>query len=342
MKLLLKILLSTFLISQAANISFAGGDHIGNGGDGVVCRDDLQKITSIELLDFYEGRVLRKLTPKIDTKMTYQKNIETIFKYLSFYDTRVVDIIEPWYQKFLQEAQFVRDVELVDVPDSSHLFIPKNCRIEQLAIQVEPQFPGDRRYIINKDLWEAMDTVSQAGLIIHELLYRKVIEENKAVKNSIAVRYFTSLAAADKILSLSQSEYLLFLESELKIDTNSINKTNIVEVLKKGRWEAEESGAYTQKTIIEFEDDKIFVTQKCMLSETGIGKDLEVTVSVNIKITSEQVTFLENAKKSVTDSATGSYCTSFVQKGFTEYQLVGSRELIFGNLTLHNTKVLED
>ena len=41
------------------NVSAAlAGGRVGNGGDGVVCRDSNKKIVSIELLDFYERKLI--------------------------------------------------------------------------------------------------------------------------------------------------------------------------------------------------------------------------------------------------------------------------------------------
>ena len=61
------------------------------------------------------------------------------------------------------------------------------AKVVQIALQKEPEFPGQKRYTINKDLWDRMDDVGKAGLIFDEILYTVALEAG--AKDSVGVRY---------------------------------------------------------------------------------------------------------------------------------------------------------
>lgn len=46
-------------------------------------------------------------------------------------------------------------------------------RLRIILIQKDPQFPSEKRYSINLDLWNRLDGVNRAGMIMHEILYRE-------------------------------------------------------------------------------------------------------------------------------------------------------------------------
>ncbi|MEK6580153.1 MAG: hypothetical protein AABZ55_13075 [Bdellovibrionota bacterium] len=57
------ILVGAFLITLSAQ----AGTATGNGGHAVVCRNSAYQITRVELLDFYEARLLRGINHNLDS-----------------------------------------------------------------------------------------------------------------------------------------------------------------------------------------------------------------------------------------------------------------------------------
>ena len=55
-------------------LGFAG-DERGNGGDAVVCRDQVGKITKVELLDYYEARVMRNIQIDLGSDGTFSQKV---------------------------------------------------------------------------------------------------------------------------------------------------------------------------------------------------------------------------------------------------------------------------
>lgn len=185
---------------------FAMAGQSGNGGDVVVCIAD-GRIRSVELLDFYEAKTLRKIQYSLGDKiLSVEAKIELALSRLSpFSPVRVQDYLTQT-RSFYSEALFLKGVKLDDIPDAGYLALPIGCHIEQIVIQKEPRFPGDPRFLVSQDLWDFLDNDSRAGLILHEVIYREAISYGHT--DSIATRYFNSLIFGNKIKDLTMQTFL--------------------------------------------------------------------------------------------------------------------------------------
>jgi hypothetical protein len=159
------------------SVSALAGGSVGNDGDGVVCRAQDGTIQSVELLDYYEGRVQRGFDlslghPAEDFQIKINRILQNLSKLANIRSKKYAELSND----FFNQAVLIPNVDLVDIPDSQNIIVPKNCKVEQLAIQREPQLPGDKRYTISKDLWDQMDGNQKAGLILHEVIYRDALE----------------------------------------------------------------------------------------------------------------------------------------------------------------------
>ena len=95
------------------------------------------------------------------------------------------------------ESAFISGADLVPVDDSNHIVVPHGCAVVQIALQKEPNFPIEKRYTINKDLWDLLPPMQQAGLMIHELLYTQAL--GAGARDSVGVRYLNALLSSGKI-----------------------------------------------------------------------------------------------------------------------------------------------
>jgi hypothetical protein len=59
-----------------------------------------------------------------------------------------------WIKDFERETRFLNNVNMTDVADSDHSFLPVNYKIEQMILQKQPIFTNAPRYLINNNLWE--------------------------------------------------------------------------------------------------------------------------------------------------------------------------------------------
>lgn len=205
----MKQILLGFLVVAIAPLAHAGR-IVGNGGDVVVCRNADNSIRSIELLDFYEARVERDQIIQLDPNKSVEENVAIYMQRLGSYDLYQKNRFQALYQEFNNDARFMPGVELVDIPDSNHISFPVGCKVEQIAIQKNPQYPGERRYSVNKDLWDKLTTADRAGLIMHEIIYRDTVllaDKLEDDVDSIPTRFLNSTIAANGLTALRSSEY---------------------------------------------------------------------------------------------------------------------------------------
>jgi hypothetical protein len=176
----------------------------GNGGDVVVCKSAAGRVTSIELYDFYEGRVRHGFLLDLGSStLNYLEKLERIFKRLDRLNPNRSELFRSWLKDFFSEAEFLSGITLVDIPDTGNGYVPRGCTLEQIAVQREPYFPGDKRYTISDDLWRALPEDSKAGLILHELLFREARNQIFPHENSVRVRYLNSFLSTSKLETMS-------------------------------------------------------------------------------------------------------------------------------------------
>lgn len=219
------LVIFTLCFAFTANASF---DRKGNGGDALVCYNSKGEIRSVRLLDYYEA--LQKQRIKSielgEKEWGFHEKVLYALNRLETIDYLRAQKYKQWYKDFFNQDEFSWGENLVNIADTGALSIPNNCEIKQIAVQEAPSLPGDKRYIINKSLWSLMDEDNKAGLILHELIYREVISEERCGGlddieekhvcsqlhiNSKRVRYYNSLISSSEMAEMSEREYHQFL-----------------------------------------------------------------------------------------------------------------------------------
>lgn len=185
----------------------AKADIRGNGGDVVVCRDSGSRVTSIELLDFYEGRFRYGLEPDLSAGETWTEKLEHALARLARVDWELARGFKTEVDSFVDNALFWPGIQLVDIPDSGHIAIPHGCEIVQIAVQKDPQFPDEKRYTVSQDLWDnpAMSEASRAGLVLHEIIYRRALAAGQT--DSVKTRYLTSYITSRRFVPEAVGTY---------------------------------------------------------------------------------------------------------------------------------------
>ena len=212
----LVVLLSAFVSFQAQ----ATGRTVGNGGDVVVCEDQTGAIKSIELLDFYEGRILKGINADFGSQArTVEEKVAVALARLERVSPARAKLYRERALQFFAETLFLEDGHLADIRDAGDIVIPNGCRIAQIANQSAPLYPDDKRYVIDRSLWTALDNDSRAGLILHEIIYREAIELGH--ENSVSTRLLNSGLCSQKIEAMTVSQYTRFL-TDLGFTTNEV------------------------------------------------------------------------------------------------------------------------
>lgn len=183
------------------------GDHTGNGGDVVKCKDGTQD--TLRMLDLYEVTELHFLNLDVSLGQDFEAYLDELIERLPD-DLR--DDFKERARNFLHRIKWVTH-ELQDIPDSKHTYIPNHCEILQIAIN---HLNGV--ITIRKDLWNRLDPLNQAVLVMHELMYEDALLSGH--NDSVATRYSLSHILA-KVRTVSfleeiQREFDQYSEYELK------------------------------------------------------------------------------------------------------------------------------
>lgn len=140
-----------FLLS----VSSHAGNSRGSGGNVIVCREVGRATpTSIELLDFYEGRTRRGIQRSMFGSRDHMAQIGEVLERLRPFDPERAARYWKESREFQSNTDFQPGVFLVKINDSFHLSFPKGCEVEQIAVQTPPRFPEDKaRFLVSRDLW---------------------------------------------------------------------------------------------------------------------------------------------------------------------------------------------
>ncbi|MBL7687661.1 MAG: hypothetical protein JNJ49_06470 [Bdellovibrionaceae bacterium] len=193
-------ILLTFITASSAS----AWTYKGNGGYAVVCTkpENAKTIVSAELLDLYEGRTIRAFQLDLGPGPSFNEHLELILKRLEAFSPRRAQRYREQAASFLHEARFLTGVDLGDIGDADPIVVPVGCTPKPVVNQREPEFPGDPRYIVQSEIWNALDESSKAALILHELVYRELKQDT-----SLRTRYFVSMISSTEWVNLTTLTY---------------------------------------------------------------------------------------------------------------------------------------
>ena len=163
----------------------------GGGGNAVVCYDDQDQIESVEMLDLYEGKILySRLFSELE--VSFQQKIEELSN--AIYGAGNFDIFNFRYSQVESGLKFLpAGVRLKEIQDSSHIFIPPSCKIEQLA-----NYYNDQNIFVVSDFYSKMDDLNKFALLLHETIYS--LERDNGVTNSRYARRVVSHLLSDNFI----------------------------------------------------------------------------------------------------------------------------------------------
>jgi hypothetical protein len=159
------------------------GGRVGNGGGIILCADH-NEVTKLELFDFYEAAVdsrrwlVHTSNYQPDPSKSNLDQALDLARYIIDSRWKPIDpVMAEYLTKKLREFPLKTAWLTMPLRRLSDLenFVspPTGCKYVQLAIQNTPVFPWDKRYTIQKDLFEhpLFPASHRAGLILHELIY---------------------------------------------------------------------------------------------------------------------------------------------------------------------------
>ena len=193
-------LLSVFLLAPCL---VWAGPRVGNGGKVLLCKDK-----PTEVYDYFEARDKRGFKLQVGSaSQTADQNLQILLDRVAEVNPSRARLYRSWYSDFWKETNLKSGIKIIDVPDVGVGEVPNGCEVAQVAAQMEPVFAGDTRYLINKDIWDQMDTVQRAALVMHELILREAKLPENAHEDSYRTRYFNGLLAANMVSGITSKKY---------------------------------------------------------------------------------------------------------------------------------------
>jgi hypothetical protein len=182
-------------------VAFAGHE-VNNGGHAVVCGKQAPR-----LLDYVEYKVEAKGVGD------HRPVVERLLAKLESVDAKTGAQYRRRWGKWDAESELLEGVELRQVRDSLHTAVPKGCRLRQLAVRHQQPIGGQKRFAIDKSLWDQLTAVDRAGLVMHELIYEHFVFLGE--KDSRKARAFNAYVARASE-PMDRTAYVKFVR-ELKV-----------------------------------------------------------------------------------------------------------------------------
>lgn len=212
-KLLIPILVMSSFTLKAADWNSTGS---ANGGQAIVCRDSGQKIQSAHLVDFHEAINLRQLYPltsESEWPAIAREWVQRLHKASPFRMARMKEVLEDFVAS-LNQKDYLLQSRLVLAPDDFGS-VHNDCKVEQIVRVQTPRFAEDKRFLINSEIWQALSETDKAGVVVHSAL----ILDNPTADQSLYIRYFVSILAADRVPELkSDQDRLEFFRDRLRFN----------------------------------------------------------------------------------------------------------------------------
>jgi hypothetical protein len=199
-------------LTLTLSIQVFAAKEVGNGGNAILCPPN-SGYPPARLYDHYEAEVKQSRVLDLGSPMlTVDQKLDLVFKRIDRLNPQRARLYRGWYADFWKDASLIGGIDLIPVPDTGVGYIPSGCELKQAALQQDPELPGDKRYTISRDIWTAMDADSQAGLILHELIYREATHQTVPHTNSMMVRYLNGYYSTVEINSATLKAYIQLLQ----------------------------------------------------------------------------------------------------------------------------------
>lgn len=191
------------------------GQLVGNGG--IVVDGNCFGTGSVTmLLDYYESRAEYGLDVNLGVSTaSVMDKVHLALGRLAVVDSARAAVYTTWADAFQPESIAIPPgTSLSPTEDYGQVFRRADCLARQVIVQTQPTFAGSKRYFIDQPYFQGLSTDDQAGLILHEVVYRDAIMRGHI--NSKLVRYFVAQLSSSNFASLTASDYeTLLLETGL-------------------------------------------------------------------------------------------------------------------------------
>jgi hypothetical protein len=134
------------------------------------------------------------------------------------------------------------------------------------VIQRPPKFPGEKRYVVAKDLWDRLDENNRAVLVLHEMILGDAIEDEHQTSESS--RYLNGLITGNQLGSKTPKAYVDLLR---QLRFSNADYAGVSISIPSSKWEGERLLEAGTPAHVYVDQQGIHGTAECS-SESGLVK----------------------------------------------------------------------
>lgn len=192
------------LLSLFAGSSAFAQYVVRNGGYSIQCQN-----SELKALEIMEGEMAGA---KIlySNRATYTEKAADLIHRLAGVDAARAQKYTHWLAQWKKQILWTPELDKVAPGDEGHVeFNSKNCHLRIAIVQNNERKFGVQEYWINPYVWTKLDENQKAALVLHELIYRDLLEDHPDANNSRFVRQVNlSIHTGDNKTLADLLEYL--------------------------------------------------------------------------------------------------------------------------------------
>ncbi|MFP5519023.1 MAG: hypothetical protein ACLGGX_03920 [Bdellovibrionia bacterium] len=208
------------LVMALTGFTAYAGHEVGNAAHAVVCRSANGDILTAESLDVFEGKRLYGLQPILSQETGFlTKDAEAVLsRLLPFSPIRTLTYIQ--FVRNFEKQSLIVPVSFELVKDYDKGAFAENCNIEQVVLQIDAKQARitNWKYKINQEIWSKLTFTDRIAIVVHEILYRELIDHNARMGfskqvDSLKVRQLVAELLANNLRSYQDEVVTSFLQT---------------------------------------------------------------------------------------------------------------------------------
>ncbi len=178
-------------------------DRKRNGGHVLDCGQH------IEVMDLYESRALYGNSLGKLSGVSYPQIARSVIEKLKRHSPRRYQQLVAGLSSFHAQARFIEHGQISGISDiGGGVIIPQGCKLVPAVFHFSRGEWNSLRYVIDKGLWDRLDELNRAALVVHELVYRIFLAENPQLVDASGVRFFVAYLFSSAIESAGPLDFL--------------------------------------------------------------------------------------------------------------------------------------
>lgn len=153
-----------------------------NGGYVVSCLN--QPTVTLELAEAKEEGISVQYSPA----RSYQTKVSDLIARIRPVNSQKALKYTQWLKQWPQQIRWKSSFALEGPNDQGEMELGRGCRLKIAIVQTNESRFGIQQYDIDSLVWGSLDENQKAALVMHEFIYRDVLEENPE-SNSFEVRF---------------------------------------------------------------------------------------------------------------------------------------------------------